>query len=233
MGTRDSVIAILRRLDLTSPERELVASFAADAKSRLFLHVADMLRSRGYLNESIELLSEGLSHWPNFAVARVVLARELWVRGDRQEAEEVLLDTPTDLTSNVVAQKILAKAAIHRRDWAAAEERLAGLSTIGHLDPEIEDLRGKVLEGAASDREQLGAVMAQAPNRTMENDYSSPLSPAVGGFRVRSLAHAGMDFAPRPQQSDGRPQAHQERSARVELLKRMLRNLERHTSHAA
>jgi hypothetical protein len=105
-------IPLLKGIDLSRTEQEVVKRFEADPSGRSFLPVADILRSYRYADESIELLVYGVMQHPTFTVARIVLVRELLQKGLITDAWQGLEDSKTSLKENVLAQKLTFKLAI-------------------------------------------------------------------------------------------------------------------------
>jgi len=105
-------IPLLLNLPLSRTEREVVRRFEADPLGRTFLPIADILRSHRLLDESLELLSQGVERHPTFAVARVVLARELLQKGMVEPAWRTLESSPVPLRENILAQKLRLRLAV-------------------------------------------------------------------------------------------------------------------------
>lgn len=103
---------ILANLSLSKTEREVVKRYEADPTGRAFLPLADILRSHKMIDESLELMIQGVTNHPGFTVARVVLARELLNKGLVQEAWRTIEESPVSLKDNVLAQKLRLKLAI-------------------------------------------------------------------------------------------------------------------------
>lgn len=105
-------IALLNKLPLSRTEREVVKRFEADPSGRTFLPIADILRSHRLVDESLELLTQGVDKHPTFSVARVVLARELLQKGLIENAWRTLESSPVALAENILAQKLRFRLAI-------------------------------------------------------------------------------------------------------------------------
>lgn len=108
----DPWLALLANLPLSRTEREVVRRFEADSQGRTFLPVADILRSHRLIDESLELLTQGVERHPGFTVARVVLARELLQKGMAADAWRVLEESPVSLRENLLAQKLRFRLAV-------------------------------------------------------------------------------------------------------------------------
>ena len=101
-----------RQLPLSRVEQEVLRRFQEDPSGRQFLPLGDLLRNHKLIDESLELLTQGVQDHPGFAVARVVLARELFQRGLVLDAWTTLDKAPSPLTDNVLAQKLKFKMSI-------------------------------------------------------------------------------------------------------------------------
>jgi tetratricopeptide (TPR) repeat protein len=133
-------VDLLQDLPLTRTEEEVVKRFAQDPGGRGFLPVADVLRSHKLFEESVELLQLGVQHHPQFAVARVVLAREYFQRGLLIECWRLLQESPVALHDNVLAQKLLFKLSLAFGDEQRVMESLTLLKQEQGIDAEIKRL---------------------------------------------------------------------------------------------
>lgn len=133
-------LKLLEQQSLSRTEQEVVKRFRDDVAGRGFLPVADVLRSHKLIDESIELLTQGVQSHPGFAVARVVLARELYHRGLLMESWRCLDESPVALNDNVLAQKLIFKLALAFGDENAAGAALKILKFQQGVDPEIKRL---------------------------------------------------------------------------------------------
>lgn len=105
-------LALLEKLPLSRTEREVVKRFETDPQGRTFLPIADILRSHRLVDESLELLTQGVDRHPTFTVARVVLARELLQKGLVESAWRALEASPVPLGENILAQKLRFRLAV-------------------------------------------------------------------------------------------------------------------------
>ena len=106
------VLGLLSSINLSKTEEAVIRRFQEDPQGRSFLPVADILRNHNYHQESVEMLMSGIHRHPNFSVARVILARELFKRGLVEESERVLEESPESLHENILAQKLRYKIAV-------------------------------------------------------------------------------------------------------------------------
>ena len=109
---QDPWLTILEKLNLSRAEKAAVKRYEQDPFGRSFLPVADILRSHKRVDESLELLSQGVERHPSFTVARVVLARELFAKGLVAQAWMTLEGSVQSLDENVLAQKLRFKLAL-------------------------------------------------------------------------------------------------------------------------
>jgi len=118
---------LLNSLPLSRTERETIRRFRDDPAGRGFLPVADILRAHRLIDESLELLTQGVSQHPRFTVARVILVRELLGKGMVSEAWQTLEASPEPLRDNVLAQKLRLKLSVLMGEDAVVK------ATIQHL----------------------------------------------------------------------------------------------------
>lgn len=117
--------------NLSAQEIETIKRFEADSKGPVFSGVAELLRKRGYIDESIVILDEGLRSFPQYHSARAALARDYYFKGMMPEAlqhiEVVIQRTP----ENLMAQRLRLKLALifnQRQEAAARLEILKEIS---------------------------------------------------------------------------------------------------------
>lgn len=153
--TFNSWIELLKSLPLSRSESDVMRRFEAEPEGRAFLPVADILRAHRLFDEALELLTQGVTRHPNFAVARVVLVRELYQKGMIDVAWQTLEESPVSLRSNVLAQKLRLKIALLLEMADVAQATVQSLKLGQMLDAETrrlsEWLEGKGL-GAAREK---------------------------------------------------------------------------------
>jgi tetratricopeptide (TPR) repeat protein len=145
---------MVRQLPLSRAEAEILRRFEEDPTGRQFLPLSEILRNHQLIDESVELLHQGVQDHPGFAVARVVLARELFQRGMVIDSWDALARAPTPLTDNVLAQKLQFKLAVLLGDEYTARSALQQLRVQQGVDPEIKRLAERLdMDGIALTRE--------------------------------------------------------------------------------
>lgn len=128
---------MVSQLPLSRVEQEVLRRFQEDPEGRQFLPLSDVLRSHKLIDESLELLTQGVQNHPGFVIARVVLARELFQRGLIMEAWSTLENAPSSLSDNILAQKLRLKMAILLGDESTARNAMNLLKIQQGVDPEI------------------------------------------------------------------------------------------------
>jgi tetratricopeptide (TPR) repeat protein len=150
------------QLPISRSEREVLRRFEEDPSGRQFLPLSDILRNHKLIEESMELLAQGVQEHPGFSVARVVLAREIFQRGLLVEAWTILDRAPFPLTDNVLAQKLKYKMSILLGDEASARTAYQYLTIQQGVDPEIKKIALQLdLDGIAAAREAYRVTLVQ------------------------------------------------------------------------
>lgn len=103
-------LTILDNFPLLKSDRMLLERFRRDPDGRGFLSVVELLKACNFPSESLELLQSGVAAHPRFSAARVVLAKEFFQRGMIYEALSIIEESPVNLKTNIMAQKIKLKA---------------------------------------------------------------------------------------------------------------------------
>lgn len=147
----DRWISILMNLPLSRAELDLIKRYEDNPRGRTFLALSEILRSRNYYDECIELLSEGLERHPGFTVARVMLARDMFARGLAAQSLTVLIQSPESLHKNVLAQKLLLKLFVVLGKESDALRIWENVKHLNAIDSQVERL-GQDLETEPFDR---------------------------------------------------------------------------------
>lgn len=102
--------------NLTPQEWDHINRYEAQPNGIAFVPVAEILRKRGYLVESIVLLEEGIASYPNLLSARVALAKDYYTRGMMKEARAQLNYVLRRSQENLTAQRLTLKVALVSHD---------------------------------------------------------------------------------------------------------------------
>jgi tetratricopeptide (TPR) repeat protein len=111
--------------------RRLEERLAKDPGSPAFAPLADAYRKAGRLGEAVRLCREGLTRFPDYATARLILAKALLEGGDPDgalaEVRVILADNPADAQAHRLAGELerrvgrLTEAVAHLRQAAALD----------------------------------------------------------------------------------------------------------------
>lgn len=119
--------------NLSKEEKSVIRKFQTDPTGASFVPVAELLRKRGYIEEAIVVLEDGVQNYPQYSSARASLARDYYSQGMFDEAlkasEAVLTTTP----DNALAQRINLKILVL---LDKREEALARLKNIARAVPD-------------------------------------------------------------------------------------------------
>lgn len=149
---------MVAQLPLSRVELEVLRRFQEDPSGRQFLPLSDVLRNHKLVDESLELLTQGVQNHPGFAIARVVLARELFNRGLVMEAWEALENSQLPLSDNILAQKLRFKMAVLLGDESTARSAMQLLRIQQGVDPESRRLFDQLeIDGIQSVRDSFRA----------------------------------------------------------------------------
>ena len=147
---------MVSQLPLSRVEQEVLRRFQEDPSGRQFLPLSDVLRNHKLLDESLELLTQGVQNHPGFAIARVVLSRELFHRGLVMEAWEALENSQLPLSDNILAQKLRFKIAVLLGDESTARSAMQLLRIQQGVDPESRRLFDQLeIDGIQSVRDSF------------------------------------------------------------------------------
>lgn len=198
---KDTWIPLLNSLALSKTEKEVVRRFESDPQGRTFLPVADILRSHRLVDESLELLMQGVQRHSGFTVARVVLARELLQKGMVMDAWRILEESPVSLRDNLLAQKLRFKLGILIGDSEVVKATFHHLKLHQMLDAEGKRL-WDLMEASGLE------VCRERLIKELQEKGSTVVLPAP------KVSQAGGDFAVANQESDTAPGLTDRTSAR-------------------
>lgn len=180
----DPWVNLLNDRPLSKSEREVLKRYQIDPTGRSFLPLADVLRAHKLVEESLELLTQGVERHPGFTVARVVLVRELLNRGMVADAWRVFEESPVSLRDNVLAQKLRFRLAVLLGLQSIASSTLQHMKSNQMLDPDTKRLADSFEAlGIKRAREQLtrefvdhGISLMIPPGRESMQGNESPIS---------------------------------------------------------
>lgn len=151
--------SMLFSLETTKEEQKLFKKFLKNPQGRLFLQVANILSSKGYSEEAIELLVEGCQRYPNHHSAAVQLAQYYFDRGLFTHSRNTLARHQIILDRNVKGATLWFYLSVLFDDFATSVQVLEGFFQAAVLDQEAlkigETLRRKGPYGAREDLVEL------------------------------------------------------------------------------
>lgn len=175
---------LLESTDLSTSDREIIARFEKDPTGRAFLPVGDILYKKGFVDEAIELLLEGVERHSKYSVARVILGRYLYEKGMFVTAWKTLTESKVSLGDNLLAQHILFRLAIVLGEEQEARRLLAHMKSQNLVDDDIENL-SKVLQVEGIDQVKSNLLASYNPR---EIELPEPGKKIVVGGEVSEEA---------------------------------------------
>lgn len=168
---------------LTTHERELIAQFENDPKATTCVASSDLLRKRGFLDESIILLEDTVKRFPTYIAARVTLGKDYFARGMFSEAQREIEFALSHTIENLMAQRLQLKLALLRHD---ADKARQAVDVLRALTPMDEFTR------AAKEYVDLG-------------DFTSARNMVLAELRRLGVAPPDQAHPSQPQSSNGAP----------------------------
>lgn len=119
---------------LTTQEKELVDQFEKEPKATTCVAASDILRKRGYLDESIVLLEDTVKRFPNYMAARVALGKDYFVRGMFNESQREIEVALAQTIENLMAQRLQLKLALLNNDVTRVKQAVEVLRALTPMD---------------------------------------------------------------------------------------------------
>lgn len=146
----------------TSEELEsLLERYNKAPESRLFAPLADAYRKNGQIDEAIGLCEKGLERYPDYASARVILAKCFYDKGATERARDEFARVLEIDPDNMVARKYMGEILLGEDRKEEAAEHLRRLLSIDPTNAEasriLEEIEAKfqVKEIDLSDKKQV------------------------------------------------------------------------------
>jgi tetratricopeptide (TPR) repeat protein len=171
------------------PDRlsQLRTRWQGDPSSRVFLQLAEEYRHLGRVQDALEVLDSGLKEHPGYLSALVAKGRCLLELGDADKARGVLERVVQQDATQMVANKLLVRAYLETGEPERAGQRLDLYSLLNDSDPEIEELRRRVVAMSRPPRAPDGPRPEEPAERPRMDPTETPeaevfdLGPAVPG----------------------------------------------------
>jgi tetratricopeptide (TPR) repeat protein len=194
---------------LTPQEIEIIKRFEKDSRGTLFVAAADILRKRGYIDEAIVIMEDGIKLFPQYHTARASLGRDYFLKGMINEANRHISIVIQKSADNPIAQRLKLKLDILLNNKSDALERLAILKQVVPDDESTKAVRDLL---ALGDWEGTRALMraeldrlnirwsvesdSEATNAALERLQSTTSTNENSAWEIPSEATPHTVFAP-------------------------------------
>jgi thioredoxin-like negative regulator of GroEL len=164
------------------PDRltQLRARWQGDPSSRVFLQLAEEYRHLGRVQDALQVLETGLKEHPGYLSALVAKGRCLLELGDAGEARVVLERVVQQDATQMVANKLLVRAYLETGEPERAGQRLDLYSLLNDSDPEIAELRQRVVAMSRPPRAPDGP-RPEEPAERSRMDPTETAAPETAG----------------------------------------------------
>jgi thioredoxin-like negative regulator of GroEL len=158
------------------PDRltQLRARWQADPSSRVFLQLAEEYRHLGRVQDALQVLDAGLKEHPGYLSALVAKGRCLLELGDAGAARGVLERVVQQDATQMVANKLLVRAYLETGEPERAGQRLDLYSLLNDSDPEIAELRQRVVAMSRPPRAPDGPRPEEPAERSRMDPTGAP-----------------------------------------------------------
>jgi len=158
------------------PDRltQLRTRWQGDPSSRIFLQLAEEYRHLGRVQDALEVLDSGLKEHPGYLSALVAKGRCLLELGDAEKARGVLERVVQQDATQMVANKLLVRAYLETSEPERAGQRLDLYSLLNDSDPEIEELRRRVVAMSRPPRQADGPRPEEPAERSRMDPTETP-----------------------------------------------------------
>jgi tetratricopeptide (TPR) repeat protein len=162
------------------PDRltQLRARWQGDPSSRVFLQLAEEYRHLGRVQDALQVLDAGLKEHPGYLSALVAKGRCLLELGDAGAARGVLERVVQQDATQMVANKLLVRAYLETGEPERAGQRLDLYSLLNDSDPEIAELRQRVVAMSRPPRAPDGPRPEEPAERSRMDPTETP-SPEI------------------------------------------------------
>jgi thioredoxin-like negative regulator of GroEL len=164
------------------PDRivQLRARWQNDPSSRIFLQLAEEYRHVGRVQEALAVLEAGLKEHPGYLSALVAKGRCLLELGDAGQARGVLERVVQQDATQMVANKLLVRAYLETGEPERAGQRLDLYTLLNDSDPEIEELRRRVVAMSRAPEVPDGPRTKEPAERSRMDRAETPESADAG-----------------------------------------------------
>jgi len=143
----DNLGQLVIDLSLTPTEQSILEKFLQTRNPRAFIKPAEIFRKRGYFNESIRILEDGLRNYPDFHAGRVLLAKDYYSIGNISRAKHELWPIIDQLAGNLIALKTILRISFLEGSEENVRKAFDNLQTIFHFDEGDKNLYNLYIDG--------------------------------------------------------------------------------------
>src|ERR1700726_4874112 len=174
------------------PDRltQLRARWQGDPSSRVFLQLAEEYRHLGRVQDALHVLDAGLKEHPGYLSALVAKGRCLLELGDAGAARGVLERVVQQDATQMVANKLLVRAYLETGEPERAGQRLDLYSLLNDSDPEIAELRQRVVAMSRPPRAPDGPRPEEPAERSRMDPSETPSPETAEVFDLGPAASA-------------------------------------------
>jgi thioredoxin-like negative regulator of GroEL len=174
------------------PDRltQLRARWQGDPSSRVFLQLAEEYRHLGRVQDALQVLDAGLKEHPGYLSALVAKGRCLLELGDAGAARGVLERVVQQDATQMVANKLLVRAYLETGEPERAGQRLDLYSLLNDSDPEIAELRQRVVAMSRPPRAPDGPRPEEPAERSRMDPSETPSPETAEVFDLGPAASA-------------------------------------------
>jgi tetratricopeptide (TPR) repeat protein len=170
---------------LTPQEAEVIKRYEADPRGSQFVAAAEILRKRGYIEEAIVIMEDGVKVFPQYHSARASLGRDYFLKGMMQEARNHIENVVARSIDNTMAQRMKLKLDIVFNDKDKVVEQLALMKKLIPDDDSTKSIRDLVAVGdwegckalVRSELDRLGICWSPENNREKKPEIPEKLQP--------------------------------------------------------
>lgn len=162
---------------------------AKEPATRAFIIAAKELYDAGRFGEAIEILQEGLKHYPSFLSARVLLGEIYWISGDAGRAKTELEQVVAAVPDNYAAHRKLATLCKELGDHETARRSCRAVLRANPKDEEMRVLLAGLPGGVEAEDTFLSLTRGGSrPARVVANQPPDPAAAPADSEREASAA---------------------------------------------
>jgi hypothetical protein len=147
---KNSFHQLIRSVNLgaqTPSESEVMKRFEQNPSGPGFVSIADMLRKRGYLDESTAVLEDGVARFPSYFSAQASLAKNYFQKGLFQKSLDFIQIVLAKSPDNLMAQRLRLRLSVFFNEQDVALSRIEILKRLAPDDEFTKQIRISLEQG--------------------------------------------------------------------------------------